>query len=318
MPKYKALYTDFPWADANIERDRLAKLECELVISPDNREETLIELAPGSDCILTCWAPTTAKVIAAAKKCRHIARTGIGLDNIDVAYATEQGIIVTNVPDYCILEVAEQTIASIFSLARNVHGYHLATKSGEYDLVKGLPVNRVAGKTLGIVGLGRIGALVADKALALGMGVVATNRSQQVPEGVKWLPLKELLAVSDFVSLHAPLTEETHHLINHTALDRMKPTAALINTSRGGLVDHEALSNALDEGRLAGAALDVQDPEPPNLTEPPWNHPKVLVTPHTAFLSPEAVTELRERVGQQVVDFLSGKQPENVVNPEAL
>lgn len=318
MPKYKALYTDFPWADADIERDLLAKLDCELVISPDNKEETLITLAPGSDCILTCWAPTTARVIAAAGKCRHIARTGIGLDNIDVEYATEYGIVVTNVPDYCILEVAEQTLASIFSLARNAHGYHLATKQGEYDLVKGLPVTRVAGKTLGIVGLGRIGSLVAEKALALGMEVVANNRSQQVPEGVEWLPFEELLAVSDYVSLHAPLTEATRRLMNHTALAQMKPTAALINTSRGGLVDHDALAHALDEGLLAGAALDVQDPEPPDLSQPPWNHPKVLVTPHTAFLSPEAVTELRERVGQQVVDFLSGKRPENVVNPEVL
>jgi len=318
MPKTKALYTDYPWADADIERERLAELGCELVISPDNREETLIELAPGCQVILTCWAPVTERVIAAAGNCKHIARTGIGLDNIDVPAATKRGILVTNVPDYCILEVAEQTIGSIFTLARNLHGYHLATKSGEYDLVKGLPVTRVEGKTLGIIGLGRIGSLVAQKALALGMQVVGTNRSQQCPTGVEWLPLEELLAVSDFVSLHAPLTDATRHLINNTALAQMKPTAALINTSRGGLVDHIALAHALEEGRLGGAALDVQDPEPPDLSQPPWNHPKVIVTPHIAFLSPEAVKELRTRVAQQTADFLTGNRPENIVNPEVL
>ncbi|QDS97535.1 C-terminal binding protein [Adhaeretor mobilis] len=318
MSKTKALYTDYPWADADIERERLAELDCELIISPDNHEETLIELAPGCHVILTCWAPVTERVIEAAADCRHIARTGIGLDNIDVAAASARGILVTNVPDYCNLEVAEQTIGSIFTLARYLHGYHLATKSGEYNLVKGLPVTRVEGKTLGVVGLGRIGSLVAQKALALGMKVVGTNRSQQCPVGVQWLPLEELLSVSDYVSLHTPLTDDTQHLIDESALAQMKPTAALINTSRGGLIDHTALASALDENRLAGAALDVQDPEPPNLAEPPWNHPRVIVTPHIAFLSPESVRELRTRVAQQMADFLNGKQPENIVNPEVL
>jgi D-3-phosphoglycerate dehydrogenase len=313
-----ALYTDYPWADIDVERSILAEVGCQIVASPDNKEETLIRLAPGMDAILTCWAPVTARVIDAAERCRHIARTGIGLDNIDVKRATERGILVTNVPDYCINEVAEHALALIFALARNIAGYHLATKHCEYSLVAGLPAERVSGKTLGIIGLGQIGRILAARAQAVGMKVVGTNRSKQIPPGVQWLPLNELLAASDYVSLQAPLTPETRHLINRETLARMKPTAYLINTSRGGLVDHAALAEALDVGRLAGAGLDVQDPEPPDLAKPPYNHPHVIVTPHVAFYSSQATDELRGRVARQAAAFLRGERPENMINPQVL
>jgi D-3-phosphoglycerate dehydrogenase len=318
MPKFRALYTDFPWADAEIERAILAEADCELIESPDNKEPTLAGLAPGMDVILTCWAPTKAAVIDAADRCRHIARTGIGLDNIDVERATARGMLVTNVPDYCLVEVAEHTIALLLALGRKVTHYHAATKAGKYDLVAGLPIERLEGKTLGLVGVGQIGSLVAAKAAAIGLRVLATNRSRQTPANVTWRPLDELLAESDFVSLHAPLSPETRQLINPTTLARMKPSAYLINTSRGGLVDHAALAAALGAGRLAGAALDVQDPEPPNLAQPPWNDPRVIVTPHVAFYSTEATLDLRNRVARQVVAYLRGERPENVVNPAVL
>jgi D-3-phosphoglycerate dehydrogenase / 2-oxoglutarate reductase len=317
MPTFKALYTDYPWSDVDLERSILAEVDCELIVSPDNKEATLASLAPGVDTILTCWAPVTAKVIDAADRCRHIARTGIGLDNIDVKRATERGIVVTNVPDYCINEVAEHTLALIFALGRNITGYHLATKNGQYDLVAGLPAERISGKTLGIIGLGQIGKILAERAAAVGMRVVGTNRSRQTPAGVEWLPLEELLAVSDYVSVQAPLTPETRHLINRDTLRRMKPSAYLINTSRGGLVDHAALAEALAENRIAGAGLDVQDHEPPDLSQPPYNDPRVIVTPHVAFYSSQATDELRTRVGRQAAVFLRGERPENVVNPPA-
>ena len=318
MPTYRALYTDFPWADLDIERVLLAEVDCELIISPDNKESTLVGLAPGVDTILTCWAQVTRRVIEAADRCRHIARTGIGLDNIDVAYATERGIVVTNVPDYCVNEVAEHTLALIFALGRNVAGYHFATKNGQYDLVGGLPAERISGKTLGIIGLGQIGKILAARAAAIGMRVVGTNRSRQSPVGVEWLPLEELLAVSDYVSVQAPLTPETRHIINRRALALMKPSAYLINTSRGGLVDHAALAAALAANRIAGAGLDVQDREPPDLSQPPYNDPRVIVTPHVAFYSTQATDELRTRVGRQAAAFLRGERPENVVNPAIL
>jgi D-3-phosphoglycerate dehydrogenase len=318
MPKFRAFYTDYPWADAEVERSILAEADCELLVSPDNKEAALAELAPGCDAILTCWAPVTARVIDAADRCRHIARTGIGLDNIDVAHATGRGILVTNVPDYCLREVAEHTIALILVLGRKIGHYHLATKQGRYDLVAGLPVERIEGRTLGLVGLGQIGRLVAGKAAALGLRVIGTNRSQQTPPGVEWRPLDQLLAESDFVSLQLPLSPATRHVINGQTLALMKPAAYLVNTSRGGLVDADALAEALAAGRLAGAGLDVQEPEPPNLAQPPWNDPRVIVTPHVAFYSSEATHDLRTRVARQVVAYLRHETPENVVNPTVL
>jgi D-3-phosphoglycerate dehydrogenase len=318
MPTYRALYTDYPWADAEVERELLAEADCELIISPDNKEETLAKLAPGMDVILTCWAPVKQLVINAADRCRHIARTGIGLDNIAVDLATERGILVTNVPDYCVGEVAEHTIASLMALGRKLPAYHAATKAGRYELVAQLPIERINGKTLGIIGLGQIGVRVAQLAAALGLRVLGVNRSGRDVPGVELVSLDDLLTRSDFLSIHCPLTDETRNLINSERFARMKPSAFLINTSRGGLVDPQALAAALAAGHLAGAALDVQSPEPPDLAAPPWNDPRVLVTPHVAFYSTEATHELRTRVGRQVVAFLRGELPENVVNPEAL
>jgi D-3-phosphoglycerate dehydrogenase / 2-oxoglutarate reductase len=318
MSKYRALYTDFPWADTAIEQSILDEVDCEIVAAPDNKEATQAALAPGVDVIITCWAPVTALVIDAADRCRHIARTGIGLDNIDVRRATELGILVTNVPDYCIHEVAEHSLALILALGRKVAAYHLATKQGRYDLVAGLPVERIRGKTLGVVGLGQIGKLLAEKAAAIGMRVIGVNRSGKHVDGIEWAMLDELLAVSDYVSLQLPLSGETRHIINRETLARMKPTAFLVNTSRGGLVDHAALAEALASGRLAGAALDVQEPEPPDLSTPPFNDPRVIVTPHVAFYSTEATEDLRTRVARQVAAYLRGETPENVVNPGIL
>ncbi len=316
MPR--AFYTDWPWPDIEIERVILAEAGCSIDVSPDNKEATLAEHVGDADVILTCWAPVTARVIDAATNCRHICRTGIGLDNIDVGHATKKGVLVTNVPDYCIEEVAEHALALIFALGRKIADGHLATKRGEYSLVGSLPIERIGGKTLGVVGLGRTGTLLAKKARAIGMRVIGTNRSRQAPEGVKWVTLDELLAQSDYVSLNCPLTDATRHLMNAKSLRQMKPSAFLVNTSRGGLVDHPALADALEAGALAGAALDVQDREPPDLSQPPYNDRRVIVTPHTAFVSTEATTELRTRVAHQAVDFLQGRTPEQIVNPSVL
>ncbi|MEN1678728.1 MAG: C-terminal binding protein [Planctomycetota bacterium] len=317
MP-FRAFYTDFPWADPDIERAILAEADCELVSATDDREETLIQQVGDADTILTCWGLVTARVIDAAPKLRHICRTGIGLDNIDVEHATRRGILVTNVPDYCVEEVAEHALAMIFALGRKIADCHLATKAGQYDLVAALPIDRLMGKTLGIIGLGQTGERLAEMALALGLRVVGTNRSKKTPDGVEWVSFDDLLGQSDYVSINAPLTDETRHLFNAEALAKMKPTAYLINCARGPLIDHNALAAALDAGQLAGAALDVQEPEPPDLSLPPFNDPRVIVTPHTAFCSHEAIAELRTRVAHQAADFLRGATPPNVVNPSVL
>ncbi len=309
-----AFYTDYPWADTSIERDILAAAGIGLREASNNQESTLAAEVGDADAIITCWAPTTARVIDAAPNLRHIARTGVGLDNIDVAHATARGVVVTNVPDYCVTEVAEHTIGLAFALARKIADCAVATRAGHYSLVDAEPYRRIAGQTFGVVGLGRIGSRVAAMAQAMGCRVLGTNRSGVAPSGVARAPLDQLLAESDFVALLAPLTPETSLMMNDHTLGLMKPDAFLINTSRGGLIDHEALARTLEAGRLAGVALDVQTPEPPDLAAAPYSHPRVLVTPHTAFVSTQSMIELRQRVARQVVAVLSGERPENVVN----
>ncbi len=180
-------------------------------------------------------------------------------------------------------------------------------------------MERLEGQSLGIVGLGNIGRKLAEKATALGFKVLATSRTPKpASAGIEFCSLVDLLARSDYVSLHVPMTPATRHLIGREQLARMKPSAYLINTARGGLIDNGALAEALAAGRLAGAGLDVQDPEPPDLSQAPWNDPRVIVTPHAAFVSRQSLENLRTRATQQVADCLLGKVPENVVNAAAL
>jgi D-3-phosphoglycerate dehydrogenase len=319
MATFRVLLTDYAWPDVEVERSILAGYDAELVVAPNREPATLIELAGDVDAIMTNWADVPAELIDAAPRCRIVARLGIGLDNIDVLHATGRGIPVTNVPDYCLIEVAEHTLALLLALARKIGVFHANARAGRYDLAAGFPLRRIEGQALGIVGLGKIGRRVAEKARALGLRVIAFNRSQKAaPPGVTWADFDALLSQSDFVSLHVPLTDDTRHLIGAAQLALMKPAAYLINTARGGLVDHAALAAALAANRLAGAALDVQDVEPPDLAQPPYNDPRVIVTPHAAFYSIESVDELRRRVAHQVGTRLAGGRPENVVNPRAL
>jgi D-3-phosphoglycerate dehydrogenase / 2-oxoglutarate reductase len=319
MSKFKVLLTDYAWPNLDIEREALAEIDAELIVAEGQDASSLAALAVPADAIMTTWAQVPAAVIQAAPKCRIVARLGIGLDNIDVATASQRRIMVTNVPDYCLIEVAEHTLALLLALGRKVAVYHRQTKSGRYVLKEGPVLRRIEGQTLGLVGLGNIGRVVAEKAAALGLQVLATRRTRpDAPPGVRFCQLDELLRQSDYLSLHLPLTGETRHLIGRAQLALMKPTAYLINTARGGLIDNAALVAALEADQLAGAGLDVQDPEPPNLDSPPWNDPRVIVTPHAAFASQESLANLRARAARQVVTCLSGGRPENVVNPAVL
>jgi len=311
------LITDVARPDIDLEREILAEAQARPILAENGDAGTLARLA-AEHCvagILTCWAQVPAAVIDASPDVRIVSRFGIGLDNIDVAHCTRCGIPVTNVPDYCQTEVVEHTLALIFALGRKVAFYHQQTKQQHYDRQAGAPLHRMAGQTLGIIGLGAIGRKLAAHAAALGLRIVATSRRPvDPPEGVTFCSLDELLADSDYVSLHVPLTDETTGLIGREQFAQMKPTAYLINTARGGVVNHTALAVALEAGQLAGAALDVQELEPPDLSQPPYNDCRVIVTPHAAFASVESVAELRSRAARQVVDRLQGKTPENVVN----
>lgn len=317
MARFKVLITDYAWPDLNVERKILAAAEIEIVEAPAQDEATLIELARDVDAIMTCWANVPASVIAAAPKCQLVSRLGIGLDNIDVAYCTEHKIPVTNVPTYCSYEVAEHALALVFACARNIAWFHWQTKRGVYELTTAPVMRRMTSQTLGIIGFGSTGEKLASKAAGVGLRVLAHSRSEKSPRSdVTFCDLDTLLRESDFVSLHLPLTDETRHLISDAELAKMKPSAYLINTARGGVIDQAALTRALAENRIAGAGLDVQDPEPPDLSEPLFQDPRVIVTPHSAFTSLESLDELRNDAAEQVAARLHGRRPENVVNPE--
>lgn len=312
---FRVLLTDRAWPDADIERQILGEAGAELIEAPTQDEATLAKLAADVDAIATCWARVTNAVIEAAPRCRVISRMGIGLDNIALETATRRGIPVTNVPDYCIGEVADHALALLLACARKIAWFHQRTKSGEYQLKSGPLLRRLTGQTLGLLGLGPIARNLVPKARALGLSVIACTRTGKAYDtGCRMVSLSELLEQSDYLSLHAPLTPETKHVLGAAQFSRMKPSAYLINTSRGGLVDHTALWQALEQRQLAGAALDVFEPEPPDLTLPLYRDERVIVTPHAAFASEESIIELRTRVARQIAAVLLGQRPENIVN----
>ncbi len=315
----RVLLTDRPWADDSIERGILAAAGIDLIEAPAGDEATLSALAADCQAIMTCWAKVTQTVIAASPGCKHVARLGIGLDNIDVAYATSQNILVTNIPDYCIEEVVDHALALLLGLARNISFHYLQTKQGVYDLRAGQPMRRIAGQTLGLLGFGRTGQLLREKAMGLGLKVIAHSSSgSDRGTGCEMVSQEELFRRSDFLSLHAPLNPQTKHVVNARTLAMMQPHAVIINTSRGPLIDHGALWAALQANQIGGAGLDVFEPEPPNLADPLYSDSRVIATPHIAFVSAESLINLRERTAQQVVDVLQGRVPENVINPQVL
>ncbi len=316
MSRPAVLLTDYAWHDLDIERSILSSIDANLIVAEESSVEALSQLATQHQvsAIMTTWASVTAEVIAASPACKIVARLGIGLDNIDVAYCKEHDIIVTNVPSYCLIEVAEHALALIFALGRKIALYHAATKAGSYDLQAGPALRQMQRQTIGIVGLGHIGKTVAQKAHALGFRVLALAHGKRpAPEGVELVDREKFLAESDYITLHVPLTDETRNLVDQAWLAAMKPTAYLVNTARGGVVDHQALRAAVLSNEIAGAGLDVQQPEPPDMSQPPYNHPNVIVTPHAAFTSIESIELLRRTALQDVADFLTGKTPKNIV-----
>lgn len=316
--KYRVLITDRAWPDCEVEKQELARVDAEVIEAPPEADEAaLVECASGVDAIATCWAQVTQAVIDAAPDCKTIARLGIGLDNIDVAYATSLKIPVTNVPDYCIPEVADHAIGLMLASLRNIAFLNQQTKQGIYDLASAPVPRRVSSLTLGLFGFGLTGQAVAERARAFGMQVIATNSSgNDYGTGTRMVSFEELLEHSDVISIHAPLTEATQHQFDAAAFQKMKSTAIIVNTARGALIDFDALKAAMKNEDISGAALDVFDPEPPDLSDPFFQHDRIISTPHAAFISQESLDELRQQAARQVADVLVGKKTSNVVNPE--
>ena len=319
----KVLMTDYVWPSVEPERAVLAQADAELVVAPDGSEQTLASMAEDADAILTCFAKVTDKVVRAAEKCVTIGRFGVGVDNIAVDTATELGIVVTYVPDYCVDEVSDHVMAMLLAWNRRIVLFDRATKAkgwGSEGL--GMRIMRLRGKKLGIVGFGRIGRAVCSKALAFDLEVLASDpfvsADAMAQQGGTLVELPELLRESDFVTLHSPLLPETTNMIGKAELAQMKPTAFLINAARGPLIDEDALYEALTSGRIAGAGLDVLVDIAPPLDHRLVQLENVIITPHTAFFSQEAVLELEERAAGEVVRVLQGQMPDNLVNTGVL
>lgn len=315
--QFRVLVTDRAWPDTSIEQEVLSQVDGIVVEPADSSEASLIAAAESVDAIATNWARVSDAVIRSSKRCRAIARFGIGIDNISIATATELRIPVTNCPDYCTHEVSDHALGLLLACGRRIGLFHQRSKKGEYNPAVAIPMQRIAGQCLGLVGLGAIARMLVPKARALGLNVIAhTLRGDDYGTGVPMVSFNELLAASDFISIHAPLTPKTFRMFDAAAFTRMRPSAYLINTARGGLVDESALYAALQNDQLAGAALDVFDPEPPDLNQPLFQDERVIVTPHAAFISEQAVRQMRTEAMSNVVAALSGNRPNNVLNPQ--
>jgi D-3-phosphoglycerate dehydrogenase len=322
VSRYTVLVTDHAWPSLEIEREILSAVDAELLVAETGQEDELLDLAPRAHAILTNWKRVPPESLDAAPKCLVVSRYGIGVDNIPVDKATVLGIVVTNVPGFCVEEVSDHTMALVLACARRVVTFASSTRRDEWniELARGLP--RLRGQTLGLVGFGGIARAIVPKAQGFGLEVLAYTprlRPSGLPEGVTVAhSLNDLLARADYVSVHAPSTRETRGLIGEAELSAMKPSAYLINTSRGALVNEEALIRALDEGWIAGAALDVLGQEPPLPNHPLLRLDHVIATPHVGFYSEASIADLERRAATNIAELLVGRMPEAVVNPSVL
>lgn len=319
---FKVVITEHRFPDVESERQILSEVGAELVVGNAWTEQEIINLAHDADAVMNARSKVTARVIDSLKRCKVIVRYGIGTDTIDIPAATRRGIYVANVPDYCIEEVSNHALALLMALARRVLEGERLVRSGQWRIEPLKPMARIEGQTLGIIGFGRIGRALARKAGPVGFRIVAFDPFVSKEEGEKcgatMVPMDELLRASDFISLHAPLSNETRGMLGHSEFAKMKPGVSIINVSRGELIDEEALVDAIKRGIVSRAALDVMRNEPPKPEDPLLELPQVIITPHMAWYSDEAIAELQRKAAEEVVRVLKGGLPRHLVNPEVL
>lgn len=314
----KVVLTDHVYPDLDYEWERLAEVGAELVFIDSGDEAVIAEAARDADALIVCFAEITDKVISTMNRCRIIARTGIGVNNIAIKKAAERGIMVTNVPDYCVDEVSDHSVALMLSLARRIPMLNARVKSGEWRHTACGDMPRLRGKTLGLLGFGRIARLVGKKMQAMGLSVLAydpfVGAKAMSDMGVRKAALDKVYESADFISLNLPLLETTHGMIDRAALRKMKRSAIVVNTARGPLVNEADLYQALTSGEIAAFGSDVLCDEARIADNPLLQLENFVITPHAAFFSPESTRELREKVMDCVLDGLRNVKPKYLVN----
>lgn len=320
MPKI--VITDSDFAEQDIERRMISDAGIELEVFESRNADDIIANAADADGIITSYGDFPRRTIEALPQLKVISRTGVGYDTIDVRAATDCGVAVCTHPGYGTEVVSDHAITLAMDVLRRTNELDADMRRGVWNHHARRPLGQAQGRVFGIVGMGDIGRAVARKANGLGFEVVCSSRSlkpgRRTPEGYRILELDELLASSDVISLHCALTPQTHHLLDEQRLSLLKPTAVVVNTARGPLIDTIALSRALAENRLWGAGLDVFEDEPLAQHHPILLAPHTVLTPHAAYWSEESGEELRRRTTQAVIDILRGRKPADCLNPEVL
>jgi D-3-phosphoglycerate dehydrogenase len=315
--KFKVVITDCDHGSIEEEKREFGRIGAELILAQIKEEEDLIWACKDADGLLNQYALLTRRVLEKLSTCKVIGRYGVGIDSVDLKAATDLGIIVANVPDYCVDEVADQALSMILALIRKTVFFDQKVKSNEWDFRHGRPVHRIKGKTLGLIGSGRIGLEVAKRISAFGVRVMAFDPYlQKTPEGIELTDLDTVLKESDFISIHCPLNESTRHLLGEKEFQKMQKKPLIINTSRGPIIDEMALIQALTQGQVSGAGLDVLEKEPPDPRNPLLKMENVVIAPHISFYSEESISELKRRTAENVSSVLLGKWPRSAVNQE--
>ena len=315
--RFKVVITDCDHGSIDEEKKEFGRIGAELILAQIKEEEDLIRVCKDADGLLNQYALLTRKVLEKLSKCKVIGRYGVGVDSVDVKAATDLGIVVANVPDYCVEEVADQALSMILALIRKTVFFDQKVKSNEWDFRQGRPIHRIKGKTLGLIGCGRIGLEVAKRISAFGVRVITFDPYlQKEPEGIELMDFDIVLKESDFISIHCPLNEASRHLIGEKEFQKMEKKPLIINTSRGPIIDEAALIQALTKRQVSGAGLDVLEKEPPDPQNPLLKMENIIIAPHISFYSEESISELKRRTAENVSSVLLGNWPRSVVNQE--
>jgi len=319
MKPRKVVVTDYIEPDLNWENREMAQrgvefLAYQLKFAPNSE---VIAATRDADVVVVNMVPITPEIISAWERCRLVIRHGVGYDNVNVAALEKAGIPLCYIPDYCAEEVAEQAIALLLACGRRLavsrRALDISSARGSWDFAETVPIYRMAGQTLGIIGCGRIGSLVYGKLKSFGLKFLICDpylsKERKEELGIEVVDKETVFHQADFITIHTPLTPETRHLVNDHTLGLMKPTAYIVNTSRGLMVDTQALARALEKGVIAGAGIDVYDVEPPPPDSPLFRMPNTFLTPHLAWYSEDSGRRIRELIVTEIDRFLAGQPP---------